>query len=511
MGRRGRVGGPPGKAGATGPGDQSRKCRLAREAVEAQRADHPASALDTWRDGGNLAATRPMELPRPSLKLLLTVLSLLALGGAVLTVLLPGELRSIDRQLLGFPDSDAFAHGARVYVLAGLCALPGLGAALYGLGGTLDRYITRQFLAIFAICLAAFFSIWLLLDLSDKVGDFSGSRHLLVTIVSFYGARTPSILLLLLPYSLLLSLLYALGKLSAHRELIAVIQSGRGVWRTTLPLLLVSVFCTLLGLGLNYHWAPTAEGRQDEILAEALGRPAAKASRVLFRNAEDGRLWMIGAFPQDYEKGAPLLDVEVTTTGRDLAIRSQLSASKARWDRATRHWIFEDAIVRRHQPGGAPESVRAEGPLTIEHWRETPWQLIKPGLSPSCLGIPELSTWLKGDASQRGFADPAPYLTHWHYRWAQPLACLVTVLLAAPLAIHFSRRGAGGGVFLAVVLSALMLLASNVSLAFGEAGHMDPALAAWLPNLVFALLGLYLFRRRISGRPLLRRAAPRTA
>ena len=87
------------------------------------------------------------------------------------------------------------------------------------------------------------------------------------------------------------------------------------------------------------------------------------------------------------------------------------------------------------------------------------------------------------------------------------------MLLATPLAIHFSRRGPGGGIFLAVVLSALMLLVSNIVLAFGEAGTLKPALAAWLPNIGFALLGLYLFRRRITGRPIyhsLRRLLPGT-
>ncbi len=76
------------------------------------------------------------------------------------------------------------------------------------------------------------------------------------------------------------------------------------------------------------------------------------------------------------------------------------------------------------------------------------------------------------------------------------------MLLATPLAIHFSRRGPGGGIFLAVVLSALMLLVSNIVLAFGEAGTLRPALAAWLPNIAFTLLGIDLFRRRITGRPI---------
>ena len=49
-----------------------------------------------------------------------------------------------------------------------------------------------------------------------------------------------------------------------------------------------------------------------------------------------------------------------------------------------------------------------------------------------------------------------------------------------------------------------MLLTSNISLALGESGTLRPAQAAWLPNIVFTLLGLYLFHRRISGRPIYR-------
>ena len=79
---------------------------------------------------------------------------------------------------------------------------------------------------------------------------------------------------------------------------------------------------------------------------------------------------------------------------------------------------------------------------------------------------------------------------------------MVTVLLATPLAIHFSRRGTGSGAFMAVVLSALMLLISGVVLAVGEAGLLPPAAAAWLPNAAFALLAVWLLHRRMTGRPI---------
>ena len=430
---------------------------------------------------------------------MLLILALLAMGGGVCTLLVPAESRAVTQQILGFPDSDVAAHQARPAVLAGLCFLPSLACLIYMAGGTLDRYIIRQFLGIFGICLAALFMIFLLIDLSDKISDFLASTSFLRTLFKFYTTRFPAILLLLLPYSLLLALLHALGKLSTNREIIAMIQSGRGVLRITLPLMIAGAFCTLLCLGLNYHWAPIAEGHLNEILDEANDKPPTKATQVLYRNPDNGRLWMIGAFPSNYHKGQPLLNVEVTTTDDNHMLQSRLTATRALWTRHNHRWTFENPVISHFRPGRPPEYETMDGPLTLDNWSETPWQLIKPGINPEYLGIPDLNSWLQAHSKLKTFADPSPFITQWHYRWALPFTCLVTVLLATPLAIHFSRRGPGGGMFLAVALSAVMLFTSNVALAMGESGTLRPALAAWLPNIIFSLLGIELFRRRIHG------------
>lgn len=454
-----------------------------------------------------------MHFFRRNIRLITLILALVAVGALASALLVPAEILAVDRQLLGFPDSDAQAHGLRPLLLAALCILPLLASIAYATGGTFDRYISRQFLGIFSICISALFLIWLLLDLSDKITEFRNSRQMLLTIGVFYLTRSPAVLLLLLPYSLLLALLYSLGKLSSSREIIAIIQSGRGILRITLPLVIAGTFCTLISLILNYHWGPIAEGRQREILAEATGKPTSDASQVLYLNPRANRLWMIGDFPRGYEQGEPLRNVEVTTTNRQHRITSRISASHAHWDRTTRVWTFLNPAISRHLPGSEPEFERPTEPLMMESWPETPWQLIKPGLSAEYLGIPDLNTWLQANSGQTSFADPSPYLTQWHYRWALPFTCLVTVLLATPLAIHFSRRGPGGGIFLAVVLSALMMLFSTIILAFGEAGAIHPALAAWTPNITFSLLAIYLFHRRITGRPIyhsLRKILPGT-
>ena len=442
-------------------------------------------------------------LRRPFPRFLLP-LALAVLGAGFCAVLVPAETLAVKRQLIGFPDSAVIAHQARPVILAVLCFLPALAGVIYCFGGTLDRYIAREFAGIFGICFMALFLVWLLIDMTGSISEFRESKDVLHTLLFFYGARAPAVFILLLPYSLLLSLLYALGKLSTHREIIAMIQAGRGVLRITRPLIIAGVFFSLVCMGLNYHWAPIADGSYDDLLAEATGKQATEASNVLYRNPLSRRLWMIGAFPHNYQLGQALLNVEVTTTREDETLENRLSAKRALWDRKTRTWTFEEPVVGHFQPGQPAEFQSLEGPLKVKFWSETPWQLIKPGLSAAYLGIPDLSTWLDAHVKNEEFADASPYLTQWHYRWALPFTCLVTVLLATPFAIHFSRRGSGGGVFIAVVLSALMLLFSNISLAMGEAGALRPVFAAWLPNVIFGLLGVYLFHRRLSGRPIYR-------
>ncbi|WAC21682.1 LptF/LptG family permease [Luteolibacter sp. SL250] len=446
-----------------------------------------------------------MNLSRPTFIRILLPLVLTVLGAVVCLLLLPGETAAVQSQLTGFPDSDVSAHLFRPTILAGMCFLPALAAVAYSLSGTLDRYIARQFLGIFAICLAALFAIWLLMDVQDNISEFLESGNVPLTMLNFYSARSSAIILFLLPYALLLSLLYSLGKFSSSREIVAVVQTGRSVPRITAPLIAAGLFCTLLCTGLNYHWAPTAEGRKDEILDAARGKDITQAKDVLYRNAEARRLWMVGKFPPNYEKGAPLLDVEVTTTRADHSLESRLTASRALWDRSKQTWTFENPTIGLFQPGMPPEFIQSTTPVVHTDWKETPWQIIKPGLSSNFLGVPDLNGWLRANAGNEVSLNPAPYLTQWHYRWALPFTCLVTVLLAAPLAIHFSRRGAGGGIFLAVVLSALMLLVSSISLVLGESLILPPALGAWLPNILFGAVGFYLFQRRLAGRPIYQR------
>jgi lipopolysaccharide export system permease protein len=448
----------------------------------------------------------PLFLPHMTLKVSRWLLPLIItlLGAASAWILFPAEQHAVEQYLSGFPDSHVLTTQLRPYIVLLLCFMPALAAFAYASGTTFDRYLYRQFSTIFIICFGALFVLWMLLDLNDNASDFSGAKNKFLSMISFYILRSPAIIIVLIPYTLLLANIYCLGKLSKSNEIIAMIQSGNGISRVTYPLIFAGLWCSLLLLGLNYQWAPHAEGKRNDIISIAKGQPVIEAKNVLFRAPNSNRLWLVGTFPEHFLKGEPLQNVEITFMRPDQSIRARMNSPKASYDRTTRTWTFHNPLISRFEPGRAPIFEQLDKPILNNTWKETPSQIIKPGLSVEYLGIPELTSWLISPLAGQMTANLPAYRTHWHYRWALPVTCLVTVLLAVPLSIHFSRRGGGSGIFLAVVLSILMLFTSTITLALGESGTLNPMIAAWLPNLLFAGIAIYLFQRRNTGRPIYR-------
>ncbi|BDS08428.1 LPS export ABC transporter permease LptG [Oceaniferula spumae] len=425
---------------------------------------------------------------------------LTVLGGFLCTQIVPREIIAVNEHILGFPDTDISGHKLRPYLLGVLCMLPAIAAWIYRFSGILDRYMARQFLTSFALCMSALLAVMLLTDLQNNFSDFRDTENPMDVVISYYSILIPAVFVFLLPYVLLLALLYCLGKMSRHQEIVAMIQTGRGVFRIVLPLLFTGVFCSVVCLIFNYHWGPWSEGNKDLIIDVAKDGQADRARSVLYRDSDSRRVWLVGAFPYQFEKTGTLRNVTIREFNSGGHPTKKLEADVAQWSRVDKNWTFTGVQLIDLQASPVPIRIKT-GDTVTRTWHETPWQLVKPGLDHTHLGIPDLNSWLRANEGIE-WANRSPYLTQWHYRFAQPVICLITILIAAPLGIVFSRRGIGGGVAIALFLCVGMLFSSTFFLTFGEAGHMPPALSAWATNILFAVIALYLFNRRMAGRPI---------
>jgi LPS export ABC transporter permease LptG len=430
-------------------------------------------------------------------------------GGLASAYLAPLESVNVADQLAGFPDSHAAAHNLRPIVLSIICFIPTLGALYYGLCRSLDQYLIRQFLGAFCLCLSSLFAIWFISDLTGKVGDFRESNQALEIATQYYLASLPKVFVEFAPFGLLLALLLCLGKLSQGQEIVSMIQTGRGVPRLIFPFIIMGLLVSLICLGFNYRWAPWSESYREGLIEKAKEGEASQARNVVYYEKDHRRLWWIGSFPDNYHKGAPLQQIIVRTFDEEGKPTLRLEAESAEWNRETTDWTFRgvnvlhlDETLDTDRSQLMPRyELNLPDVLVYQDWPETPWQLIKPGLTADSLGIPGLYSWLLANDDLQ-WGNKRGFLTQWHYRWAQPGICLAIVLLAAPLGIVFSRRGTAGGIALAIFLSAGIMFSSTVFLALGESGYLHPALAAWGTNIVATSIALILIQRRLVGRPI---------
>src|SRR5256885_7986985 len=99
----------------------------------------------------------------------------------------------------------------------------------------LDRYVIRNFLQVYLYCIAGFISIWLIFDVSDNISTFIDEHVGLLLVGRYYATQIPQVLIILLPVSLLLSLLFALGRMSRSNEIVSMLTAGVCLSRALLP------------------------------------------------------------------------------------------------------------------------------------------------------------------------------------------------------------------------------------------------------------------------------------
>lgn len=432
----------------------------------------------------------------------LPFLILLILGYFAGSLIAPFEEEAVRNYLVGFPNADEKLHQLRPWAVYGLCLVPALGALWYAFASILDRYLFRKTLSAFLITMSGFLLLYLLMDLQDSLSELTQAKDPATFLPTYYGVLLSQTIVLLLPFTILLALLYSLGQLSASREIIAFTQTGRGIFRLLRPLIVLGCLLSLISFFLNYHLAPWSQGYRDALLESTERGTTSQASNVIHHNPEEKRLWFIGGFPYDLSGKTPLVDVQISTRNADGSLRDRLKSSRVSWDRETGNWSFWDAT--RLQVQAEPTPYYEEyipNPLVFSGWTETPSQLIQEGLDARNLGIPGIQDWRLNNPDRETFLARA-FETQFHYRWSQPWLCLITVLLSAPLGISFSRRGRGGTVVLAIVLSLLMLFCSEVFLAFGDSGQIPAIPAAWATNAIFFVFAHLLIHRRLKGRPI---------
>ncbi|HRQ89253.1 MAG TPA: LptF/LptG family permease [Bacteroidia bacterium] len=454
----------------------------------------------------------------PARRRLLIVATLSLVSLAALAAWLPTDVIATRAAIMGKAPAGEMpsipAYMGMLFLVSLLILSIPVAALVYFRLGLMDRYVVNSFLSPFFFCIVSFMAIWMLADLTDHGDAFVGSP--LDRIVVFYVVQMPFVVLFVLPIAVLLSGLFALGKMSKSNEFVSMVGAGRSVPRILMPLLVIGLYSSLVGLAFKYQWAPVSVGYKEAIMSSAMREKAARSQNValaqelwshrgwMHMNEADRRSWFVGMVPLNLSD--EMGDVIVTRLDEDDQPAQMWIAKRAKWVWNSRppRWILSD--VRLYTYGGdRVPRIETFPTLEIDDWSETPWKVLSSSQNPAFLGVPGLTMYLN---AHRNLDDHslAPFRTSWWYIFAEPFACLPMILVAAPLGIVYSRRGGMSGVTGAICIVALMYVIREPSVALGQGGRLPPFLAAWSANFLVAAIGLVLlwFRARNRELPKLR-------
>jgi lipopolysaccharide export system permease protein len=370
----------------------------------------------------------------------------------------------------------------------------------------LDRYLFRELFTPLAFCLGGLVILGTCFSLFGELAELQERKLHLLDVLEYSVAILPGFLVLVLPITLLLALLYTLTNHSRHNELTAMRAAGLSLWRVCLPYFITGLLASGALFALNEYCVPVSTDWANRILTRYVQKPGDVDSQTEFHNfgftnARGHRSWFITEY---HVHPVEMLKLQVNSAMPDGSIRRMYA------DRAIRTngvWTFYN-VSEYSQAGAGAQLVPSfqTNVLMMPEFDETPRQIqseIKISSYESLhktrssdIPLSDISAYLKLHP-KLSHADSRWLFTKYYGRLAAPWTCLVVVLMAIPFGAPSGRRNIFIGVAGSIFICFAYFVIQSICLAVGSApnGHLPAFLAAWLPNLIFGVTGLVLTAR----------------
>jgi len=352
----------------------------------------------------------------------------------------------------------------------------------------LDRYLLREFLGYLTLGLAGFISVFIVVDIFEKIDVFLDHRAPMHLVARFYAYRAPEVVVQVFPVALLLATFLALGQLNKFGELTAMRVAGLSVLRILVPVFGIAAGSVLVTLVLSEFVIPPANRERDRLYEEQiqhLRHPAVTERADVTYLGRGGRIFYMRLYLVSEKRMHEVSLQEFR--GRQLVRR--IDAAEGNWDGS--RWVFSSGFVRTFESG--TETAHPFARLTLDGIRETPADFAKEVRKPDEMNFLELQSYVEN--LRASGARVANYLVDLHLKLAFPVVNFIVVLIGASLATRLRMQSAAIGFGLSVTISFVYYAFMRTGQALGHNGAVSPYLAAWMGDLAFGVVAAVMLYR----------------
>lgn len=364
----------------------------------------------------------------------------------------------------------------------------------------IDRHILWEWLKIFAMVIIAMIGMLLISAIYNNLQDLLEWEVPTAKTVEFFAMIAMGFLPVVIPVSLLVSLLFSLGHLHKNQELTAMRAAGLGVFRITRSLWIAGAALSFLMLALNASLVPFATERAATILSEGelrhqersgKDRASVRGERLFFSNAAARRTWYIANY-NPYSGAA--YGVNIYNSDERGKIRYELAALSGTYDAGTNTWTMRRGKELFFDENGQLLRQPKFDEKKFSDFSENPSLMALIGRKTSDLSIPEIRRILNSPDAKSN-PSIAQYEVYYNSILASPFCCLIVVGIAIPFAVSGVRVNPMVGVSKSIGLFAAYYVLTNIFNMLGSSQWLPPIIAAWSPNMLMLAYAIYLCRR----------------
>jgi lipopolysaccharide export system permease protein len=359
----------------------------------------------------------------------------------------------------------------------------------------IDWYILKKFLVTFFFCMMLFTLVAVAVDSSEKTDDFVKTGLGTIQIIrQYYFGFVPFIWGLLFPLFVFIAVIFFTSRMATRSEIIAILASGTSYNRLLRPYVIGgTLLAVLLWLG-NRYLIPRANEIKSNFQTAYIdkndpmkNRQYGKCYNCFYRRIDLNTYIGIKVYDTTTKSASSFFMERV----KDNKVVYNLRASSIRWDTTSKKWKLFNVTERIVED--MKETVRQFADTTITISLK-PEELRKDEYLKDKLSTPELVAFIERE-EMRGTEGLSALKVERYRRTATPAAVLLLTLIGAVIASRKARGGSGMHLALGITIAALFIVSDRFSTVFATKSDFPPLLAAWLPNIVFAGVAYWMYRK----------------
>ncbi len=353
---------------------------------------------------------------------------------------------------------------------------------------TLDIYIIKKFLGTFFFAILLIISIAVIFDFSEKIDDFlEKNAPFRLIITQYYMNFIPYFAVLFSPLFTFIAVIFFTSKMAYNTEIIAILSNGISFRRLMVPYFISAVIITAFSFLLSNFVIPNAN--RERFAFEELyyhSRPKSFQERNVHRQIEPGIYVYLESY-STYDNIGRRFSIEKFDDGK---LVSKLMSDYIRWDSTKSKWTIYNYYIRDYH--GDDQTI-IKGSHIDTTLNMTPEDFKMRQNAIEAMDFHRLNKFISNQRLQ-GVSNITSLLIEKYKRIAFPFSAFILTLIGVSVSSRKVKGGIGMHIGIGLMISFGYILFMQFSSQFAIGGKLPPLIAVWLPNIIFTVIALFLYK-----------------